>query len=51
MQQFPQSTDPTSGAGARLFIGRLLETFFRRWWLYVAAVGALDCARRGVDRR
>jgi len=34
MQQVPHSNDPQSGLGPRLFIGRLLETFFRRWWLY-----------------
>jgi uncharacterized protein involved in exopolysaccharide biosynthesis len=38
MQQLSQSSDPQSGVGARLFIGRLLETFFRRWWLYALPV-------------
>ena len=33
------------GSGPRLFIGRLLETFFRRWWLYVAAGRAADRPR------
>jgi uncharacterized protein involved in exopolysaccharide biosynthesis len=55
MHQFPQSTDPTSGAGARLFIGRLLETFFRRWWLYVlplvllTALGTASIVGKGAS--
>jgi uncharacterized protein involved in exopolysaccharide biosynthesis len=45
MQQAPTtSNDLTQVSGARLFLGRLLETFFRRWWLYlvpIALLGAL----------
>ena len=54
MQQFPQSTESTPSAGPRLFIGRLLETFFRRWWLYLlpmvllVALGASVIAGRGT---
>ena len=48
MQQPPTtSSDLTQVSGARLFLGRLLETFFRRWWLYlipIALLGALGAA-------
>ena len=47
MQQSPHQSGPTEATGARLFIARLLETFFRRWWLYllpVALLGALGVA-------
>ena len=46
MQQFPESNDPTALAGSRLFIGRLLETFFRRWWLF--ALPAVLCVALGL---
>ena len=55
MQQFPESTDAAAVAGPRLFIGRLLETFFGRWWLYVLpaflviALGASIVVNRGTS--
>jgi uncharacterized protein involved in exopolysaccharide biosynthesis len=55
MQQFPESTDAAAVAGPRLFIGRLLETFFRRWWLYplpavlVIALGASIVVNRATS--
>ncbi len=55
MQQFPESTDAAAQAGPRLFIGRLLETFFGRWWLYVLpaflviALGASIVVNRGTS--
>ncbi len=54
MQQFPQSPESTPAAGPRRFLGRLLETFFRRWWLYLlpmvllVALGASVIAGRGT---
>jgi len=57
MQQSPHPNDAPSGVGARLFIGRALETFFRRWWLYalpvvlLTALGAATVLGKGPSYR
>ena len=57
MQESPYPSDPTSSTGARLFIGRLLETFFRRWWIYaipvvlLTALGAATVVGRAASYR
>jgi uncharacterized protein involved in exopolysaccharide biosynthesis len=38
MQQSLDTNDATTLLGPRVFIGRLLETFFRRWWLFLLPV-------------
>jgi len=57
MQQFPEASAPTQVSGQRLFIGRLLETFFRHRWLYVLplvpflALGVATVTGRGPSYR
>ena len=38
MQESPYPSDATASTAGRMFVGRLLETFFRRWYLYVIPV-------------
>lgn len=53
MQESPYPNDHTSSTAGRLFVGRLLETFFRRWYLYViplvllTALGVVTVMGRG----